>query len=123
MTGGNDPGNRNMMQFDNLTAAQLQFRNSISQLSLIRSSSMALCYGDYQTVLINDSQAIIKRQYLQETAVMVINRTQGAMKLDTYVKTSTLGTLNAQWSSQTAAAGEILPQSAAVYIYSNEKKK
>jgi hypothetical protein len=84
---------------------------------------MALCYGDYQTVLINDSQAIIKRQYLQETAVMVINRTQGAMKLDTYVKTSTLGTLNAQWSSQTAAAGEILPQSAAVYIYSNEKKK
>jgi hypothetical protein len=123
MTGGNDPGNRNMMQFDNLTAAQLQFRNSISQLSLIRSSSMALCYGDYQTVLINDSQAIIKRQYLQETAVMVINRTQGAMKLYTYVKTSTLGTLNAQWSSQTAAAGEILPQSAAVYIYSNEKKK
>lgn len=123
MTGGNDPGNRNMMVFDSLTQAQLEFRSKVAALSQLRSRSMALCYGDYKTLLVNDSQVIIKRQYLHETALMVINRSRHEMKLNSFVATQALGTLNTQWNSSAAAAGVIPVQAAAVYIYTNENKK
>jgi hypothetical protein len=84
---------------------------------------MALCYGDYQTVLVNDSQAIIQRQYLNETAIMVINRGSQTMQVDTYVNTSILGTLSMQWNSTTMAAGSIQPQATAIYIYKKENQR
>lgn len=121
MTGANDPGNRNMMVFDSLSTAQRDFRDRISQLSHLRSHSMALCYGDYQTVLVNDSQAIIQRQYLNETAVMVINKGSQTMQVNTYVNTSILGTLSMQWNSTTMEAGSIWPQATAIYIYKKEQ--
>ncbi len=74
MTGANDPGNRNMMQFSGLTAAQMEFKNKIAELAKLRTGSMAMCYGDYNIITCNDSQMVVTRRYLNELAVMAINR-------------------------------------------------
>ncbi|MFM7764452.1 MAG: alpha-amylase family glycosyl hydrolase [Sphingomonadales bacterium] len=82
MTGGNDPGNRNMMQFSGLGAAQTEFKNKISELAKLRTGSMALCYGDYKVITSNDSQVVVVRRYLNELAVMAINRGSEAIIFD-----------------------------------------
>lgn len=74
MTGGNDPGNRNMMQFSGLSPKQTEFKNKISELAKLRTGSMAMCYGDYKVITCNDSQVVVARRYLNELAVMAINR-------------------------------------------------
>jgi glycosidase len=106
MTGGNDPGNRNMMQFSGLTRQQTEFKNKISELANLRTGSMALCYGDYKLVTCNDSQVVVVRQYLNEMAVMAINRGSKTI-VDDVVEPGALypilkefgGELKSTWSS------------------------
>lgn len=80
MTGGNDPGNRNMMQFSGLTRQQTELKNKVAALAKLRTGSMALCYGDYKVVACNDSQVVVCRRYLNELAVMAINRSTAALE-------------------------------------------
>jgi len=82
MTGGNDPGNRNMMQFSGLSAKQTEFKNKVSELAKLRAGNMALCYGDYKVITSNDSQVVVVRRYLNELAVMAINRGSEAIIYD-----------------------------------------
>jgi len=82
MTGGNDPGNRNMMKFSGLSAKQTEFKNKISELAKLRTGSMAMCYGDYKVITCNDSQVVVARRYLNELAVMAINRGSEAIMCD-----------------------------------------
>jgi glycosidase len=81
MTGGNDPGNRNMMRFDSLTSQQSHFKHKVAELGKLRTGSMALCYGDYQVLSCNDSQVVISRRYLNEMAIMAINRSKNNLEL------------------------------------------
>lgn len=81
MTGANDPGNRNMMQFAAFNKEQIAFKSKVSDLAKMRTGSMALCYGDYRIENCNDSQVIISRHYLNETALIAINRSNNTMEL------------------------------------------
>jgi glycosidase len=81
MTGANDPGNRNMMQFSGLNSKQAELKRKVSELAKIRTGSMALCYGDYNIVSASDSQVLICRRYLNEMAVIAINQGKSNMEL------------------------------------------
>lgn len=129
MTGGNDPGNRNMMQFDSLTSQQSQFKTKIAELAKLRTGSMALCYGDYKVLSYNDSQVVICRRYLNEMAVMAINRGKKPMELDGFQKTIDIFSHKqiAVWSNMDSAEllgmrkGTMLkPHQSAIFIYSNK---
>lgn len=74
MPGANDPDNRRMMRFgDELSDRESQMLKTVSSLCKIRSSSMALNYGDTEILLADEESLIIARKYFGETAILFIN--------------------------------------------------
>jgi glycosidase len=126
MTGGNDPGNRNMMQFSGLTVQQSAFKTKITELAKLRTGSMALCYGDYKFLSCNDSQVVVCRTYMNEVAVMAINRSKNNMELmDLHRMVNDFGIKQkAVWSNMDKTdllrihKGSLLkPHQSAIFIY------
>ncbi|WP_306644072.1 alpha-amylase family glycosyl hydrolase [Sanyastnella coralliicola] len=73
MPGGNDPDNRRMMIFDELSAEQQATRDGLAALAKLRNERMSLIYGDIQ-VQRNDSVMVFTRTYLNEATVVVISK-------------------------------------------------
>jgi cyclomaltodextrinase / maltogenic alpha-amylase / neopullulanase len=73
MPGGNDPDNRRMMQFDQLTMDQRKLKSSVTRLTHVRSQHMALTYGDTR-VLRNDSVFAYVRQYFGDVVLVVFDK-------------------------------------------------
>jgi len=71
MPGGNDPDNRRMMIFDGLDSLQQQTFDNASALAKLRSSNMALTYGDMRMILADDLIMAYTRSYLDHTAIMI----------------------------------------------------
>lgn len=74
MPGGNDPDNRRMMKFDGLSEPERQTLETVTKLVHIRRNNLALVYGNFQTLLVNDYQYAFLRKYLDNVAVVVFNK-------------------------------------------------
>jgi glycosidase len=72
--GGNDPDNRHMMRFDNLSEDELQVREQIASFARGRRRSMALLYGDFIPVVSEPDLIVFKRIYLGELVTVTIDR-------------------------------------------------
>ena len=74
--GANDPDNRHMMKFDGLNNEQQDFLTKVKQLAKLRRNNMALIYGEYIPVEVNDTTLHFQRIYMGETADVVISLNQ-----------------------------------------------
>ena len=71
--GANDPDNRRMMKFDNLSSNEQELKNQVKSLVYLRRNSMSLLYGD--TEILSDANGIlgIKRTYFNEKTYIFFN--------------------------------------------------
>ncbi|MFN0276272.1 MAG: alpha-amylase family glycosyl hydrolase, partial [Chitinophagales bacterium] len=72
--GANDPDNRRMMRFDSLSTNEQDVKNTVIELSKLRSEHMALLYGDFQELLVNDTIYAYKRSYFSDTVITIFNK-------------------------------------------------
>ena len=71
--GGNDPDNRHMMKFDNLTPEQQDMRAFVADLIHMRRNSMPLLYGDFIPLIDRPDEITFQRIYLGQTVTVTIN--------------------------------------------------
>lgn len=74
MTGGNDPDNRRMMRFDGLSEEEQMVKEKTAQLNLFRRKSMALLFGDFIPLRVEDHVYAYLRSYFGEDAIVVFNK-------------------------------------------------
>ena len=74
MPGANDPDNRRMMRFDNLTSFETDVKNTVTKLSKLRSTHMALLYGDFEVLEVSETIYVYKRTYLDDVVIVAFNK-------------------------------------------------
>ena len=74
MPGGNDPDNRRMMRFEGLSENEMATREITSYLTGLRKASMALTYGDFMPLLVEDHAYGYARSYFDEKAIILFNK-------------------------------------------------
>ena len=72
--GGNDPDNRHMMRFDDLSKDQQAFREKVRKYIELRRTNMALMYGDYIPVIAEPDLLIFRRVYMGQVVQVTISR-------------------------------------------------
>lgn len=84
MTGGNDPDNRRMMRFEDLSKEEQAVKEKTKLLNNFRRRSMALMYGDFIPLRVEKDIYAYLRSYFGEDAVVVFNKGKEAatLKLD-----------------------------------------
>jgi glycosidase len=82
MPGANDPDNRRMMRFDELSKEEADVKTITQKLGNIRNSSIALSYGDTRVLSTGKDHLVILRQYFDKTAILVLNRSEKPLNLD-----------------------------------------
>lgn len=82
MPGANDPDNRRMMKFDNLTNDEKGVKEMVKKLTEFRKNNLALTYGDFQTLLVTDKQYAFVRKYFDNVVVVVFNKSEKTEKVE-----------------------------------------
>lgn len=81
MPGGNDPDNRRMMQFENLNHLQIELKNTAAKLLNLRRSNIALIFGDFRMLLVEDNLMVYQRTYFNKSAIVVFNNSDKEQKI------------------------------------------
>jgi len=77
MTGAADPDNRRMMRFgDEVSSIEKQMFEDVSQLIHLRRNHSALRYGDFQTLLADESCFAYLRSDFNERILVIINKSE-----------------------------------------------
>lgn len=108
MPGANDPDNRRPMRFDDLTEPELATKAITQQLIKLRKSSMALNYGDFTVLKVNDDEFVYSRNYFNETAVVAFNKSMHEKQLKFSLDEQTASELKAQFGSRVMVDGKIV---------------
>lgn len=74
MPGANDPDNRRMMRFDSLNTFEQDVKNTVTKLTKLRSDHMALLYGDYQEISVDDKLYSYARKYFDDVVYVYFNK-------------------------------------------------
>ena len=82
MTGGNDPDNRKVMQFTNLSDQSTALKENVARLAHLRSSSMPLLYGDLNVATPLGKVLILERNYLTDGIIAVYNKSSEPKKVN-----------------------------------------
>lgn len=84
MTGGNDPDNRRMMRFQDLSEGEKMVKEKTAVLMKFRKSSMALMYGDFIPLRVENKVYAYLRSYFGQDVVVVFNKEpeEVTLKLD-----------------------------------------
>lgn len=80
--GGNDPDNRRMMRFEDLTPEEQATRDHVAAWNAQRRSRMSLMYGQTDIAALPTGLLRIERQYLTETTTVYINPTSSPVAVD-----------------------------------------
>ena len=75
MTGGNDPDCRRMMYFDNWNNREKNLFDHVAKLNHLRTSNMALIYGDFIELSVDENIYAYARKYFDTTVIVFINNT------------------------------------------------
>lgn len=82
MAGGNDPDNRRMMRFENLSEEETALKQTVAALAQFRRDHLAMVYGNTQIHHAENGVFCLSRSYLGETVYLVINNTDAAIALN-----------------------------------------
>ncbi len=74
LPGASDPDSRRPMVFENLSTQQLQVRETFKKLTHLRSSNLAFVYGDFNTLEASDEIYAYTRNYFENRAIVVFNK-------------------------------------------------
>jgi glycosidase len=74
MPGANDPDNRRLMVFENLSAAQKSMFETTKELIAARRNSMPLMYGDTRIWQADESVIVIERTYFAQSALLILSK-------------------------------------------------
>jgi cyclomaltodextrinase / maltogenic alpha-amylase / neopullulanase len=80
--GGNDPDNRRMMRFENLSNQEEQNRATTEKLVHLRRNSMALLFGDFDWLITSGNIMSYRRNYFQDQVWVVFNKSAQVQKID-----------------------------------------
>jgi glycosidase len=81
MPGGNDPDCRRMMRFDDWNEHEKQVFETVQKLGALRSNSLPLIYGDFETLYLSDKQYAFCRTYFDQIVVVVMNKSESEEKI------------------------------------------
>lgn len=96
--GGNDPDNRRMMRFNNLSAHERKTKSITEKLVHLRRTSLPLIYGDFKWIKVEDAVLAYQRNYFGKKVVVVFNKSAQTQtvelgKLPSFAKTNFGGSL------------------------------
>ncbi len=74
MPGANDPDNRRMMKFENLTDEERQTKKITEKLIHLRRDKLQLTFGDYELLLADQNTYAFMRTYFDKIAVVIFNK-------------------------------------------------
>ena len=80
--GGNDPDNRRMMRFENLSNQEERNRATTEKLVHLRRNSMALLFGDFDWMATTYKIMAYRRSYFQNQVWVVFNKSAEVQKID-----------------------------------------
>jgi glycosidase len=80
--GGNDPDNRKMMKFDNLSPEETATRERTKRMIELRKGNMALLFGDITIERADADVLIIRRKYFDNEVVSVFNKSTKTQVID-----------------------------------------
>ena len=72
--GANDPDNRHMMRFEQLTGDERKMRDQVADLIHMRRNSMPLLYGDFIPLIDRPDEISYQRIYLGQKVTVTLNR-------------------------------------------------
>ncbi len=81
LPGGGDPDNRRMMEFEGYDMDELALKNKVVELNKLRSTELALIYGSTEVEIENESIMVIRRKYLNQEVIVLINKSTEAKTL------------------------------------------
>ncbi|MDR2684824.1 MAG: alpha-glucosidase C-terminal domain-containing protein [Prevotellaceae bacterium] len=73
MTGGNDPDNRRMMKFNNLSKREQSLFDKVAKIAHLRSGNLALIYGDFVSLQVSENLWVYARKYFDNEVIILIN--------------------------------------------------
>jgi cyclomaltodextrinase len=76
LPGANDPDNRRMMKFDGLDSLQNHVKTSLAALTKLRTSNMALTYGEMIPLYNSGNIYAFARNYFGKTAIVIFFKDQ-----------------------------------------------
>lgn len=76
MTGANDPDNRRMMRFSDLSPEEASVKQTVTKLGNLRKNSMPLIYGSTKVLQASKDQLVYIRQYFGKSVVIALNRSE-----------------------------------------------
>ncbi|MBF4985495.1 alpha-amylase, partial [Nonlabens mediterrranea] len=82
--GANDPDNRKMMKFDNLSQRELDLKKLVQDLVNLRRNSMSLLYGTTEILSDKNGLFVLERTYFDEKTTVYFN--ENAISLNVYSK-------------------------------------
>lgn len=80
MPGAGDPDNRRMMKFENLPPDEANQLNITTKLFNLRKNNMALIYGDYDLLKVDEKVMAYARYYFDSAALVFFNKDNKTVK-------------------------------------------
>ena len=74
MPGGNDPDSRRQMKFNDLSPLELATKEKASKLIKIRKDNLALIYGTFTTLQVDDKTYVYLRKYFDKVTIILFNK-------------------------------------------------
>ena len=127
MPGANDPDNRRMMKFDNLSTSQKNLLSDVKKVIHARRDHLALIYGDFNDRITEDSLWVFSRKYFDQEAIIILGKNkkrtevQVPLTSDELKKTISpvLGTR--YWLKNNQLIAELNPYGVEIFILSVEQ--
>jgi glycosidase len=82
MAGAGDPDNRRMMKFDSLSKYEQNLKAATTKLAHLRNSNLALVYGDFTTLKVNDKVFVYLRSYFDKAVIVIFNKDKSARNIE-----------------------------------------
>jgi glycosidase len=89
MPGANDPDNRRMMRFDNLSPEEQALRDKVQKLCALRASQLELLYGETRFIECSEGFFIIERDYFGKKSYVIFSKQAGDVQFNV-TETATL---------------------------------
>jgi cyclomaltodextrinase / maltogenic alpha-amylase / neopullulanase len=74
MYGGNDPDNRKMMRFSDLSEKEMWLKEITKKVTHLRKNNVALIYGDTRFLYTDNESIVILRYYFDQLVISVFNK-------------------------------------------------
>lgn len=82
MVGANDPDNRRMMKFDNLTKEEKELKEKVQLMANLRKNRVELVYGDYTVLPCTKGYFAFERNYFGKKTIVVFSKLKGKVSIE-----------------------------------------